>query len=115
MSTTTSENAARLRGVANGLRAAANALVGASEDQTADALRGVAARADDRPARDEPELAPLALDARRDEGELLELPVRDRQLPDLLWDDVRRRVDLVDVDERRFSHYRHRLGDRLRA
>ena len=44
MSTTTSENAARLRGVANGLRAAANALVGASEDQTADALRGVAAR-----------------------------------------------------------------------
>ena len=78
-------------------------------------LRGVSARADDRSARHESELASLALDARRDERELLELAVRDREVLDLLGDDVRRRVDLVDVHDGRFADDRDRLGDGLGA
>src|ERR1043165_2013473 len=62
-------------------------------------LRGVAARADDRAVVDEAEAAALALHARREEGELLEVAVRDRELLDLLGQDIGRGVGLVDVDD----------------
>ena len=61
-------------------------------------LRCVAARADDRPAVDEAEAAALALYSWSNECESLEVAIGDRQLLDLLRDDVRRRVGLVDVD-----------------
>ena len=57
-------------------------------------------RADDRSVADEAVAAALALHARREEGQPLEVAVGDRQLLDLLGHDVGRRVGLVDVHER---------------
>src|SRR5258705_10232314 len=62
-------------------------------------LRRVAARTDDRTALDEAERAALALHSWSEEAEVLEVAVGDRQTLDLLRDDVRRRVGLVDVDD----------------
>ena len=53
-----------------------------------------------------------ALHAGRDEREVLEVAIRDRQRGDLFGQDVRRRVGLVDVDDRRFRADGDRLARR---
>ena len=73
---------------------------------------GVAAGADHRAAADEAEAAALALHARGDERQLLEVAVGHRQRLDLLGDDVGRGVGLDDVDERRLGGDGDRLGPR---
>ena len=82
-------------------------------------LRGVAPGADHRVAADETVGAALALDARDDECQLLEVTVRHRQRLDLFRDDVGRGVGLHHVDERRLrghgDHFRLGLGELHRS
>ncbi len=74
-------------------------------------LARVAAGAEDRLVRHEPEPAAFTLDAGRQECELLEVAVGRRQRFDLFGNDVRGRVGPVDVDHRHLGHHVHNLAD----